>query len=128
MIVVDTSALIAIALDEPVAAGCIVALDEADALLISAATLTETLIVAARRGMGTDTASLLGGLDLLVVPLDERRARAAARAYQRWGKGFHPASLGYGDVFAYALAKEHDCPLLFVGDDFARTDVASALG
>ena len=62
-----------------------------------------------------------------MVPLTEAGARAAARAYRRYGKKWHATALNYGDSFAYALANEHDCPLLFVGDDFSRTDVASAL-
>ena len=64
----------------------------------------------------------------MVVPLTEERALAAALGYVRWGKGFHPAALNFGDCFAYALAKEHDCPLLFVGDDFTKTDVKPAIG
>ena len=62
-----------------------------------------------------------------VVSLDAAAARRAASAYARWGKGFHPASLNFGDCFAYDLAKENNCPHLFIGNDFARTDVISAL-
>ena len=50
-----------------------------------------------------------------------------AAAYDRWGKGVHPARLNLGDCFAYALAEERGCPLLFVGEDFSRTDIASCL-
>lgn len=50
------------------------------------------------------------------------------KAYRQWGKGFHPAGLNFGDCFAYALAKERDLPLLFVGNDFARTDIRPAIG
>ena len=53
-------------------------------------------------------------------------ARRIARACDRWGEGVHPAALNFGDCFAYEVAKEHRCPLLFVGADFARTDVSSA--
>ncbi len=127
MIVVDTSALMAIALDEPDAAACMDTIENSDPLLISAATLTEILIVAARRGAVDAAEALFDAFDFTIVPVDEARARTAADAYRRWGKGFHPASLGYGDSFPYALAKEHDCPLLFIGSDFARTDVKSAL-
>lgn len=59
-----------------------------------------------------------------VAPMD---ADTVADAYDRWGKGVHPAGLNFGDCFAYALAKSQNCPLLFVGDDFAQTDVESAL-
>lgn len=61
--------------------------------------------------------------DLEVVPLTERRARTAAAAYSLWGKGIHPAKLNMGDCYAYALAKEFGCPLLYVGYDFSQTDV-----
>jgi ribonuclease VapC len=54
-------------------------------------------------------------------------ARRIAEAYARWGKGVHPAGLNFGDCFACELAKEHSCPLLFVGDDFAKTDVKRAV-
>ena len=50
-----------------------------------------------------------------------------AAAYERWGKGQHPARLNLGDCFAYALAEEYHCPLLFVGQDFARTDVKACI-
>ena len=54
-------------------------------------------------------------------------ARRVAQAHARWGKGLHPASLNFGDCFAYALAAEHGCPLLYVGGDFAQTDIRPAL-
>ena len=124
---IDTSALIAIALDEPTASSCAAALEADDGLQISAATLTEALVVAHGRGRVPDLQALLDGLAPQVVALSEDGARRAADAYRRWGKGFHAASLNYGDCFAYALAKEKDCPLLYVGNDFARTDIRSAL-
>ena len=55
-----------------------------------------------------------------------RHARQAGAAYRQWGKGFHPAGLNFGDCFAYALAKEQNCPLLFIGNDFSRTDIKPA--
>ena len=54
-------------------------------------------------------------------------AKRIADAYGRWGKGVHPASLNYGDCFAYEIAVEHACPLLYTGDDFLKTDMRSAL-
>lgn len=128
MIVVDTSALIEIAIGAPRATECRQALKQADTLLISAGTVTETLIVATGRAVEPQMTALLDRFGLTVVPLTEERAKAAARAYRRYGKSWHAAALNFGDSFAYALAKEHDCPLLFVGDDFSRTDIASALG
>lgn len=70
--------------------------------------------------------ALLDRFGITIVPVTEERATATARAYRRYGKGLHAAGLNFGDCFAYALAREHDCPLLFVGDDFARTDVKRA--
>jgi ribonuclease VapC len=127
MIVVDTSALMAIVLDEPAAERCMGVLETEDRLLISAGTLAEALIVGARRGIGEEIAELVAGLDVEVVPVTSGSARRMAGAYARWGKGIHPAALNFGDCFAYALAAEQDCPLLFVGNDFSSTDVKRAL-
>ena len=127
MIVVDSSALLAVLQGEARAEECRDALEVNDPLLIAAPTLTEAIIVAAGRELSGQLAELLDALPLTVVALTEERALAAGRDYIRWGKGFHRAKLNFGDSFAYALAKEHDCPLLFVGDDFARTDVKPAL-
>jgi ribonuclease VapC len=60
------------------------------------------------------------------MAVTEQSAFNAAEAYARWGRGVHPAGLNYGDCFAYALAQQRACSLLFVGDDFAKTDIASA--
>ena len=131
MIVVDTSALMAVILNEPTSDACALALDGADDLLISAGTMTEALIASSRRGLGDEMRALLTRLAFTVVPVLEADARRAAQAHDRWGKGVHPAALNFGDCFAYALAKERSCPLLYVGDDFAQTDVqgvASAKG
>lgn len=67
--------------------------------------------------------ALLAGLAVDVVPIDARMARLAADAYRRWGKGNHPAGLNFGDCFAYALAQAVGYPLLYVGNDFAQTDM-----
>lgn len=126
MIVVDTSALIAVAANEPEAAACEAALITND-LLLSAATLAETLIVARRKKVEDSVQVLLDSLGPEVVEVSEGLAVMAAEAYGRWGKGFHPARLNYGDCFSYALAELYQCPLLYVGDDFTRTDIRSAL-
>jgi ribonuclease VapC len=127
LIVVDTSALLAVLQGEAEADACAEAMSANDRLLIAAPTLTEALIVAARRDLHSELEHLVEGLPLAIVPLTEPRIYDAVRAYIQWGKGFHPAKLNFGDSFAYALAKEHDCPLLFVGNDFVLTDVVSAL-
>ena len=97
-------------------------------LIISAATLTETLIVGLRPEFRAAIRPFLAEVNLEVIPVDQVLAERAADAYRRWGKGFHPARLNYGDSFSYALAEMYDCPLLYVGDDFAQTDIRSALG
>ena len=71
--------------------------------------------------------TLLLELDYQVVSVDEAAAKRIGDAYTTWGKGFHPASLNFGDCFAYSLAMDHKCPLLFVGNDFTRTDVQPAI-
>jgi ribonuclease VapC len=123
VIVVDTSALMAVVLDEPDAEACSdVLASEAD-ILISAATLAEALIVAGRRQIGDLMERLVDGLGCEVIFVTHADAVRVAEAYARWGKGIHPAGLNYGDCFAYALARHRGCPLLFVGDDFSRTDI-----
>ena len=123
MIAVDTSALMAIVLGEAEADACIAALEIEDDILISAATIAEALIVAAHRNVGDEMAKLIDGLGFNAVAVTPAAARRVALAYARWGKGVHAAGLNFGDCFAYELAREHDRPLLYVGGDFARTDV-----
>ena len=127
MIVVDTSALMAIVLGEASAADCAAILAAEDRLLISAGTVAEALIVAARRGVVEEMERLLDGLGFEVVSVTHAAARLVAQAYGRWGKGVHPAGLNFGDCFAYMLAQTNVCPLLYIGDDFARTDIQKAL-
>jgi ribonuclease VapC len=127
MIAVDTSALMAILLNEPEADACITALEGESDILISAGTVAEALIVAARRNVGEDMGRLIDQIGFEIVTVTPASARRIALAYQRWGKGVHRASLNFGDCFAYETAKEHGCPLLYVGDDFGQTDVEGAL-
>jgi ribonuclease VapC len=127
VIAVDTSALMAVALDEPAAESCGEILARAGEIVLSAGTLAEALIVAGRRNVGPVMERLVRGRGCQVVPVTGQDALAVAAAYVRWGKGVHRAGLNYGDCFAYALARQRDCPLLFVGDDFAGTDIARAL-
>lgn len=123
MIAVDTSALMAIILNEPEADACIAALEAEDHLLISAATVAEAQIVASRRNVGREMERLIDGLGLEVVSVTLASARRTAEAYGRWGKGINPAGLNFGDCFAYEIARENRCRLLHVGQDFARTDL-----
>ena len=126
MIAVDTSALMAIILGEAASDACMAALAAEPELVISAGTVAEALIVAQRRNVADEMAALVGGLGFVVDPVTEAGARQVAQAYAAWGKGAHPAGLNFGDCFAYALAKARGCALLYVGDDFTRTDVLAA--
>jgi ribonuclease VapC len=126
MIAVDTSALMAIILGEPGCEACMDVLEAHTEVLISAGTLAEALIVAGRRNVGSEMVALVEDLGLTVVALSPSASRRVAGAYARWGRGVHPAALNFGDCFAYALAEEHRCALLYTGDEFARTDLASA--
>jgi len=127
MIAVDTSALMAIVLGEAEADACIRVLESETEVVISAGTVAEALIVAGRRNVGEEAARLIDGLGFEIVSVTAASARRIGAAYARWGKGLHPAGLNFGDCFAYEIAKEHSCPLLYVGDDFSKTDLESAL-
>jgi ribonuclease VapC len=127
MIAVDTSALMAIMLHEAEADSCKAALEEEPELLISAGTVAEALIVAARRNLVQEMSRLIDGLGFEIESVTPAAARRIATAYARWGRGAHPAGLNFGDCFSYQVAKEHSCPLLYVGEDFAKTDLESAL-
>jgi ribonuclease VapC len=127
MIAVDTSALLAIVLAEPMAEACIAVLERETEVLISAGTVAEALLVGSRREVSEEIAKLVVGLDFTVVTVTLASAQRMADAYRRWGKGKHPASLNFGDCFSYEVAKSNACPLLFVGNDFKRTDIASVL-
>ena len=127
MIAVDTSALMAILLDEPQADACDAALQADSNILISAGTLAETLIVSLRHGVRDAVLDMVDRMAFEVVAVTRADALRAGQAYSRWGRGTHRAGLNYGDCFAYVLAKERACPLLYIGKDFARTDIASVL-
>jgi ribonuclease VapC len=124
--VVDTSALMAILLGEPDAERCIAALEAQSQVMISAGTLAEAMIVAGRRNIGGEMNALVEGLGFEIVTVSGAGSAKVAEAYARWGKGVHAASLNFGDCFAYALARELGRPLLFVGDDFSKTDIEAA--
>jgi ribonuclease VapC len=126
VIVVDTSALMAIVLKEPLFEECIGVLEAESEVLISAGTLAEALIVARRRNVESEMTRLIEDLGFTIIAVSATAARRVAQAHAQWGKGVHPAGLNFGDCFAYAVAQDHGCPLLYVGDDFARTDLISA--
>jgi ribonuclease VapC len=126
-VIVDTSALLAIVVGEPARDACLDAIEKADDLRMSAATLAECLIVSIGKGVAGEMRALLDVLDAEVMPVTTETAYAASDACLQWGKGRHPAGLNYGDCFSYVAAKQTGLPLLFVGDDFSRTDVTSVL-
>lgn len=127
MIVVDTSALMAILLQEPGAVACRSSLATSDEIIMSAATVAEALVVADRRGVGDAMRTLLDGLAIRVHDVNKAVAGQVAVAYANWGKGLHPAGLNLIDCFAYVLAAETGGALLFVGQDFSRTDAVAAV-
>jgi ribonuclease VapC len=128
--IVDTSALIAILRDEEDGMACARAIANAAIRRISAATYVETaaIIDASRDPIASRRFDdLLQEARFAIEPVTEAQARIAREAYRDFGRGSgHPARLNFGDCFAYALAKAMNEPLLFKGDDFTRTDIASA--
>ncbi len=127
MIAVDTSALMAVLLLEPTANACKNALQSEPAVVISAGTLAEILIVASRRNLSAQVLRFVDELNFEVIPVTAATARRIEQAYSRWGKGVHRAALNLGDCFAYDVAKQHGCKLLYVGNNFAKTDIESVL-
>ena len=130
MIVVDTSALIAILDREPDAALYAEAIAEADSPLVSAATLLELHIVMLNRHGGRAgqlVDRLIQDAGFQIEHFTAQHLELAREAYARYGKGRNSAGLNYGDCFSYALAKATGLPLLFKGEDFSKTDLLAAL-
>jgi ribonuclease VapC len=124
--VLDTSALLALLLDEPEAEAFRAAVDEDERRFMSAATLLESaIVIEAKKGEagGRELDLLLHRAEIAIVPVDAEHVAEARRAWRRFGRGRHAAGLNFGDVFAYALARVSGEPLLFKGDDFAKTDI-----
>ena len=128
--VIDTSALLALLLDEPEAEGFRTALELDEVRLVSAATLLETaIVIESRKGdaAGRELDRLIDKAAIDVVAVDANQIDEARRAWRRFGRGRHEAGLNYGDLFAYALSRASGEALLFKGDDFRRTDVARVI-
>jgi ribonuclease VapC len=128
--VIDTSALVAMLSDEPQAERFETAVEVDLVRLMSTASYLETAIVIETRfgepgGRELDLWLHRAAVDLVAVDSDQ--ADAARVAYRMYGKGRHRAGLNYGNCFSYALAKVSGQPLLFKGDDFARTDIRVVL-
>jgi ribonuclease VapC len=128
--VIDSSALIAIFQREPEAEAFDERIRGAATRLISAATVLELVTVLTRR-LKYDARPIIdhfrSDYGLTVMDVDQRQIAVACEAMVRFGRSRHPAALNFGDCFAYALSKSTDEPLLFKGDDFARTDIARAV-
>jgi len=124
---VDTSALVAVVLDENQGAACMAALEADQELVISAVTLAEVFVVAEVRNVSAEMHRLVDGLALQVITVSAATARRVGEVYKRWGKGRHPAGLNFADCFAYDTAQTYRCPLLYIGNDFRRTDIVSVL-
>ncbi|MGH9077873.1 MAG: type II toxin-antitoxin system VapC family toxin [Acidimicrobiales bacterium] len=126
--VLDTSALVAILLHEPERDAFLDAVAAAPTRLVSAATLVEASVVLERRRgdhAGRELDLLVHRAGIRVVAVDGDQAELARGAWRRYGKSRHPAALNYGDLFSYALARATGEPLLYKGDDFAKTDLGA---
>lgn len=126
--IVDSSAVLAILFREPDARRHANLIMAAHPCRMSVANALEASIAAERRGgesAARDLDLLLERAEIELMPVTVEHLEAARLAWRRFGKGNHPAALNFGDCFAYALARTSDEPLLFKGDDFARTDIAA---
>ena len=124
--VIDTSAIVAIVINESDAPRIEVQIADDPVRLISAATVLEaTMVIETRLGDagGREFDLWLFRIGAEIVPVDADQVDAARRAWRRYGKGRHAAALNYGDCFSYALAVTRGEPLLFKGDDFTKTDI-----
>ena len=125
----DTSAIVAVLLNEPERPRFVRLIEAAPVRQISAANRVEaTLVIEGRkRDAGrVDLDLFLSEAEVEVVPVTLEQVEIACAAFRRYGRGRHPAGLNFGDVFAYALAKVTGEALLFKGDDFAKTDIVGA--
>jgi len=133
LIAIDSSALVALFIGEDDAEQIAACIEDADERIMSAATLVEVSIVLGDTRFASSDGNawldrLIARQNIRIEPVSELQAQLARDAYRRFGKGTgHPAQLNFGDCFAYALARAMDVPLLYKGQDFAKTDVASAL-
>lgn len=132
MIYVDASAIVAMILGEPDAADLASALDGGDTAITSPLAIYEASLAIARvnaipAALARDEIHLtLSRMSIAVAPIDEGQGDIAVSAFDRFGKGRHPAALNMGDCFAYACAAAHEARILFKGRDFSQTDLPSA--
>ncbi len=127
--VLDSSAIVAIEFEEPGFECLIDKIDEAAAVVIGVPTALETAMVLSRRrrrDVRLWLSGFLRSVDAEVVPFTEEHLDAAIDAFVRFGRGRHRAALNFGDCMSYAIAKVAGMPLLYVGNDFAQTDITPA--
>ena len=125
-VVVDTSALVAVATREPALAWALDVLDGPERRFFSAASVVELSLVLTHRIGPTGPAiarSIIRDGQIDVVDVDARQAELASRGFVRFGKGRHPAALNFGDCFVYGLASDLRLPIVCLGDDFPHTDL-----
>jgi ribonuclease VapC len=128
-LIVDSSAVVALLRGESRQLDISARLFEAEMIAIGAPTLFETMMVMTKAAGGAGrniVAEFLTDLSVEVLPFDALHSKVAAEAFVRFGKGKHPAALNFGDCMTYATARVAELPLLFIGDDFARTDIEAA--
>lgn len=126
--IVDSSALVALIMKEPRWQRIAEALTSKPYAAVGAPTLTETAIVLLAKGAPPSLLpALVRRAAIDVLDFTERHADLAADAYARYGRGRHQAALNYGDCMTYAVARLANAPLLYVGDDFAHTDIVAVL-
>src|SRR5258708_26347015 len=127
--VVDSSALISILLEEPGPRSLLEKAGRAEAVFVGAPSALETAMVLSAR-FRRDARPMLSGflrrMNAEIVDFSEDHYEAALSAYLRFGKGRHPAALNFGDCMSYALASVSGLPLLYAGADFSQTDIQSA--
>jgi ribonuclease VapC len=125
-VILDSSAILAVLLEEPGHQELISRLAEAETIGVGAPTLAETGLVLGSR-LGGDAAPILERfleeLQVTTVPFGQHHWREAVDAFLRFGRGRHRAALNFGDCLTYAVARLAARPLLYVGDDFDHTDL-----
>lgn len=127
--ILDSSAIVAVFLQEPRYEQLVAAIDGARARAVGAPTLAETGIVLTaktRSNVAGPLARFVQELEIVIVPFGDDHWSEAVHAYTRYGRGNHPAALNFGDCLTYAVAKLADEPLLCTGSDFAKTDLVLA--
>ena len=129
-IVVDSSAIVAILLEEPEARPFLERLSFSPRNVCSAMSFVESAMVLSTRAPKLSLERFTQSLSdfaIDIAPVDPAQASLAAQAFLRFGKGRHPAKLNLGDCFSYALARSLNAPLLYKGEDFGRTDIVAAV-